>query len=126
MELMAAIIGLEALREPCEVTLYSDSQYVVDNMDNSNAAKWKARGWRLLSSNKPVKNPDLWDRLLFACAEHEVKFVWVPGHSGHVENERCDKLAFYGLRDTVLQDDVGYVESIVVGNGEMELAFDDE
>ncbi|MGF1583251.1 MAG: ribonuclease HI [Gemmataceae bacterium] len=126
MELMAAIVGLEALKETCKVTLYSDSQYLVNSMSQGNVVRWKTRGWRLLSNGKYVKNPDLWERLLAACEDQEVRFVWVRGHSGNVENERCDRLALVALRGTSLDEDVGYLEPVVTGTSEMELAFGDE
>ena len=92
MELMAAITGLRALREPCQVTLYSDSQYVINGITKGWAAKWRANGWMRNRTEKAV-NPELWDELLTLCARHEVTMVWVRGHAGHPENERCDQLA---------------------------------
>ena len=89
MELMAAIEGLSALREPCEVTLYSDSRYLVDSVTLGWAAGWRASGWK----RGKAKNPDLWERLLSLLDVHKVTFVWVRGHNGHAENERCDVLA---------------------------------
>ena len=91
MELMAAIAGLEALRRPCHVRLYSDSQYLRDGITRWIHA-WKARGWRT-ADKKPVKNIDLWQRLETAAARHEVAWEWVRGHAGHPENERADALA---------------------------------
>ncbi|MEE1279740.1 MAG: ribonuclease HI [Oscillospiraceae bacterium] len=92
MELTAAIEGLSALREPCEVTLYSDSKYLVDGISKGWAASWKSRGWKK-SDNKPALNPDLWDKLLSLFEVHKVALVWVKGHAGHPYNERCDALA---------------------------------
>lgn len=92
MELMAAIIGLEALNRPCTVTLYSDSKYLVDAFNQHWIDSWIRKGWKR-SGNEPVKNVELWKRLLNAVKPHEVKFVWVKGHDGHPENERCDELA---------------------------------
>lgn len=89
MELRAAIEGLSALREPCEVTLYSDSRYLVDAVTLGWARSWQASGWR----RGKAKNPDLWERLLALLDVHRVTFVWVRGHDGHPENERCDALA---------------------------------
>ena len=89
MELMAAIEGLSALREPCEVTLYSDSRYLVDAVTLGWARSWRATGWK----HGKAKNPDLWERLLALLERHRVTFVWVRGHDGHAENERCDALA---------------------------------
>ena len=92
MELMAVIAGLEALKRPCEITLYSDSQYVVNAFNQHWVEGWLKRGWKN-ASKQPVKNVDLWKRLLAAKAPHQVEFVWVKGHAGHAENERCDELA---------------------------------
>ncbi len=92
MELMAAIAGLEALNRPCEVELYSDSKYLVDAFNQDWIGSWIKKGWKR-SKNEPVKNIDLWQRLLKACEPHTITFIWVKGHDGHPENERCDKLA---------------------------------
>jgi ribonuclease HI len=92
MEIMAAIAGLEALKEPCEVTLVSDSQYLVDSIKKGWAARWQSNGWMRNRKEKAV-NPDLWERLLDLCKIHKVTFEWVRGHAGHPENERCDELA---------------------------------
>ncbi len=92
MELMAAIAGLEALTKPCSVTLYSDSQYLVKAFNDHWIDGWIKNGWRN-AGKKPVKNTDLWKRLLTAKSQHEVEFVWVKGHDGNPGNERCDQLA---------------------------------
>ncbi len=92
MELTAAIKALEALKEPCDVTLTSDSKYLVDGISKGWAASWKANGWRK-ADKKPALNPDLWDRLLELFEKHNVTLVWVKGHAGHPYNERCDALA---------------------------------
>lgn len=92
MELMAAISALEALREPCRVKLCSDSKYVVDGMGKGWAKKWRANGW-MRNKKDPALNPDLWERLLTQFERHEVELIWVKGHAGHPENERCDQLA---------------------------------
>src|SRR5688572_19149334 len=92
MEILAAIIGLEALKERCEVALYSDSQYLVYAIAKGWAQKWKDSGWRRNNKGKAL-NPDLWERLLKLCEFHNVEFSWVRGHAGEVENERCDWLA---------------------------------
>ena len=92
MELMAAIAALSALREPCRVTLTSDSKYLVDAITKGWAESWRARGWKK-ADKSPALNPDLWARLLELLATHEVELVWVKGHDGHPYNERCDKLA---------------------------------
>ena len=91
MELMAAISGLEALREPCKVTLYSDSKYLVDAFNEGWVFSWCKAGWK--RGKEELKNPDLWERLFGLTKTHEVSFVWVKGHNGHDYNERCDKLA---------------------------------
>ncbi|MEE1087202.1 MAG: ribonuclease HI [Schaedlerella sp.] len=92
MELMAVITGLEALNRPCDATVYSDSQYVVNAFNQHWIDGWKKKGWKR-GKNEPVKNTDLWKRLLKAKEPHKVTFVWVKGHDGHPQNERCDKLA---------------------------------
>lgn len=92
MELMAVIAGLEALNRPCEVELYSDSQYVVNAFNQHWIEGWIKKGWKR-GKNEQVKNVDLWKRLLAAKEPHKVKFVWVKGHNGHPQNERCDELA---------------------------------
>lgn len=92
MELMAAISALEALKEPCDVTLTSDSKYMVDSIELGWVYGWKKRGWKK-SDKSPALNPDLWERLLRLLEVHTVKLVWVKGHAGHPYNERCDQLA---------------------------------
>lgn len=92
MELLAAIEALSALTEPCEVTLTSDSKYLVDAIQKGWAVSWRAKGWRR-ADKSPALNPDLWERLLDLLDKHKVTFVWVKGHVGHPYNERCDKLA---------------------------------
>ena len=105
MELMAAIVGLEALNRPCEVELYSDSKYLVDAFNQHWIENWVAKGWKR-GKNQPVLNPDLWKRLLNAKEPHKVKFIWVKGHDGHIENERCDKLATSAADGNDLIDDI--------------------
>ena len=92
MELTAAIVGLSTLKEPCEVTLYSDSKYLIDAIEQGWVYKWKENGWMRNKKDKAL-NPDLWEELLALLEKHEVNLVWVKGHDGHSENERCDKLA---------------------------------
>lgn len=92
MELMAVIAGLEALNRPCEVEVYSDSQYVVNAFNQHWIEGWIKKGWKR-GKNEPVKNVDLWKRLLAAKEKHRVAFIWVKGHDGHPQNERCDALA---------------------------------
>lgn len=92
MELMGAIVGFEALKRPCEVVFTSDSKYVVDAFNQNWVGSWLKNNWKK-ADKKPVKNVDLWKRLLAAVEPHEVTFVWVKGHAGHHYNERCDELA---------------------------------
>jgi ribonuclease HI len=91
MEMTAALVALEALKRPCRVRLYTDSQYLRDGIMQW-LPGWKARGWRT-ADKKPVKNIDLWQRLDQAAAPHQVEWIWVRGHAGHPENERADALA---------------------------------
>jgi len=91
MEMMAVIRGLRALIEPCEVTIHSDSRYVIDGMTKW-VAGWQKKGW-VNASKKPVRNAELWHELIDAAAPHQVEWVWVRGHNGHPENERVDRLA---------------------------------
>ena len=109
MEIFAAIAGLEALKEPCRVTLFSDSQYLVYAIQKGWARKWQANGWRRNKKERAI-NPDLWERLLKLCEVHEVQFRWVRGHAGHTENERCDELAKSAARSPDLAADPGYPE----------------
>lgn len=102
MELTAVIKGLAALNERCQVTVVTDSQYVVNGIEKGWAVSWKKNGWRK-ADRKPALNADLWDTLLNLIALHEVRFVWVHGHQGHPENERCDALAVAQYRQ--LQQD---------------------
>lgn len=106
MELMAAIAGLEALNRPCKVTLYSDSQYLVRAFNEHWIDGWIKKGWKR-SANEPVKNVDLWKRLLSAKQPHQVTFIWVKGHNGHPQNERCDRLATAAADGTGLLIDPG-------------------
>ena len=89
MELMAAIAALEALNRPCEVSLWSDSQYLINAFNQHWIDKWIRKNW-MLSKSEPVKNADLWQRLLRACETHHITWNWVRGHNGHAQNERCD------------------------------------
>ena len=92
MELTAAIEGLSALKEPCLVKLYSDSKYLIDGMTKGWARSWEAKGWKK-SDNKPALNPDLWEKLLRLDEFHEIEYIWVKGHAGNPNNERCDTMA---------------------------------
>ena len=92
MELLAVISALELLKEPCQVILYSDSQYVCNALERGWAKNWQKNGW-MRNKKDPALNPDLWERLLRLYDVHDVKINWVRGHAGHRENERCDRLA---------------------------------
>ena len=92
MELSGVIAGLEALKFPCKVVLQTDSRYVVDGIEKGWAKSWQRNNW-IKSDKKPALNRDLWERLLELLELHEVSFVWITGHAGHEENERCDRLA---------------------------------
>jgi len=103
MELLAVIVGLEALKKQCEVIVYSDSKYVVDAFNNKWIDNWIAKGWKT-AGKTPVKNVELWKRLLKAKEQHDVSFIWVKGHAGHEYNERCDSLAVdAGKKDNLKQ-----------------------
>ncbi len=102
MELMAAIIGLESLNEPCSVSLTTDSKYVMNGITDW-IENWKKRGWKT-AAKKPVKNEDLWRRLDKARDQHEINWQWVKGHSGHRENELVDALANQGVDELLLQN----------------------
>ena len=106
MELMAAVAALRALKRPCRVTLHSDARYVVDGVMNGAMRRWRSAGWR--RGGGVVPNADLWEQLLELCERHEVTFVWVRGHAGEDENERCDALAERAARGADLPADEGY------------------
>ena len=92
MELMALIAALEQLKEPCEIDLCSDSQYVINGLQKGWAKGWRARGWKK-ADKSPALNSDLWARLLDLSEAHTIHYNWIKGHAGHPENERCDRLA---------------------------------
>ena len=107
MEMLAAIEALRSLKDRCAVKLHSDSQYVINAIEKGWAAKWKANGWMRNKKDKAV-NPDLWQQLLDLCKQHKVEFIWVRGHSGNIENERCDVLAVAASLQPNLPADVVY------------------
>lgn len=107
MELRAAIAALEILSQPCEVDLHSDSKYLVQAITHQWLAGWQRRNW-LTSDKKPVKNRDLWQRLLHVMAPHQIRWLWVKGHAGHAENERCDLLANLAVTTPGLLEDAGF------------------
>ncbi len=92
MEILAAIIGLEALKAKCRVTIYTDSRLLCDSINKGWAVRWKERGW-MRNKRERALNPDLWERLLGLCSEHDLTFTWIKGHSGNPGNDRCDELA---------------------------------
>ena len=92
MELTAVIRALEALKEPCVVELWSDSKYVIDALEKGWAAGWRKKGW-VKADKKPALNPDLWERLLALCEQHEMRYHWVKGHADNEFNKRCDAMA---------------------------------
>jgi ribonuclease HI len=110
MEILAAVVALEALKERCAVKLYSDSEYLVKMMQGGFPRKWESNGWRRGKGERAL-NPDLWGRLLRLCEQHQVDFVWVRGHAGHPQNERCDRLATAAARASDLAVDDGYERS---------------
>jgi ribonuclease HI len=107
MQLMAAIAGLETLKKSCDVTLYSDSKYLVDAFNQNWIDSWIKKGWKR-GKNEPVKNIDLWKRLLKAMEPHKVTFCWVKGHDGHEMNELCDTLA------TTAADGNNLIEDVII------------
>ena len=110
MELTAAIKGLAALKEPCQVQLISDSEYVVNAIEKGWARRWQANGWSR-QNKKTAENRDLWEALLKLCETHQVSFAWIKGHAGQAENERCDRLALQAAQVSNLPEDKGYEPS---------------
>lgn len=92
MEIIAAVKGLQALKFPCKVKLYSDSKYLVNAIEKGWAKRWRANNWKR-NKTENAKNPDLWEIILELCAVHQVEFIWVKGHASNKENNRCDELA---------------------------------
>lgn len=107
MEILAAVVGLEALKEPCKVTLYSDSKYLVDSINQGWLVKWQKNNW-IRSGKEKAKNIDLFTRLLNQLKIHDVEFIWVKGHAGHEQNERCDFLATSAIKSDNLLIDEGF------------------
>ena len=110
MELLGVIVALEALKRPCTVEVHSDSQYVCNAFNQHWVEGWIRRGWKT-SQKKPVKNVDLWKRLLAAKEPHRVTFHWVKGHAGHPLNERCDELATTAADGDALVPDTGFTDA---------------
>ncbi len=110
MELMAVIKGLETLKEPCVVRLYSDSKYVVDAIEKGWLTSWKLKNWKR-GKKDDVLNVDLWKRIDKLLSIHDVKFIWIKGHNANKENERCDLLARNAIVSGELEEDLGYGSS---------------
>lgn len=111
MEILAALAALEALKWPCRVKLHSDSRYLVDAMSKGWVQRWRDKGW-MRNAKEEAVNADLWERLLVICEKHEVEFIWVQGHAGHPENERCDLLSVSAAQVERLPADIGYEERL--------------
>jgi ribonuclease HI len=109
MEIMAALAALEALKEPCEAVLFTDSRYLCDAVEKSWLGSWRKNGWKT-ASKKPVKNRDLWERLVPLLDRHAVTFRWLEGHAGHPRNERADALAREAASGSSLPPDGGFIE----------------
>jgi len=116
MELMGCIAALGTLTAPADVVLHSDSRYVVNGISKGWARKWRANGW-MRTKTEAALNCDLWARLLDLCDEHKVRFLWVHGHAGNEENERCDELATGAAQGSDLQEDHGYVRGLMAVPG---------
>lgn len=106
MEITAAIVALQSLKKRCIVSLYSDSQLLVESIEQGWAHKWRRKGWK--KGRKWVLNADLWEQLLILCEQHEVKFIWVRGHAGLTENERADQLSYIASQGKDLAVDEAY------------------
>lgn len=106
MELMAAIVGLHAVKQRCKIRLHTDSKYLQEGISLGRAQRWRAKGWKKNDGRRV--NWDLWERLLDICAQHDVEFLWVPGHSGDTENERCDLISTQAAQGKDLQADTLY------------------
>ena len=107
MELLAVLLGLRALKDPCIVNIHTDSRYVMDAIDEGWLQRWKTNGWRT-TARKPVKNADLWNDLDAELAQHDAHFHWIKGHSGHPENTRCDTLAVAASKAPELEIDSAF------------------
>jgi len=110
MEIMAAICGLESVRKPSKIVLFSDSQYLVNAMSKGWVHKWKAQRW-MRNKTEQALNSDLWERMLVLISKHEVEFRWVRGHSDHKLNERCDQIANEAAKNKPIQKDTVYEAS---------------
>lgn len=110
MEMMAAIVALETLKTPCDIVLYTDSRYLADSINLGWAKRWRANGWRR-NAREPALNPDLWERLLGLLEQHTVRVMWLKGHAGTPDNERCDQLSVAAARGSNLPPDEVYEQA---------------
>jgi ribonuclease HI len=110
MELMAVIAGLQSLKNPCRVILYTDSQYIADSVNQGWAKRWQANNWRRSKKAKAM-NPDLWEKLLDLLNQHRVDMRWLKGHDGNQENERADYLATHAIKSDSMEIDQAYENS---------------
>jgi len=110
MEMMAALVGLQSLKEPCKVTVISDSKYLIDAMAKGWIHGWKKKGWSR-GPNKPLKNADLWKLISGAIIGHQINWMWVKGHAGQTENERCDILATNAADEPNKPQDTGFISN---------------
>jgi len=120
MEIIAAVKGLESLKYPCRIELYSDSKYLVNAIEKGWAKRWKANNW-MRTKTEGAKNPDLWEKMLGLCAIHQIKFIWVKGHASNEENNRCDELAVEATSGSELPIDEGYEDESKVEISELKL-----
>ncbi len=108
MEILGVIIGLRAIKEPCNVEIFTDSQYVINAIKKQWLTNWQKNGWKT-ANKKDVKNKDLWEELYIELQKHKINFNWIKGHSGHPMNERCDELAKLAAEQKKLLEDTGYI-----------------
>ena len=120
MEIIAAIKGLESLKYPCQIKLYSDSKYLVNAIEKNWAKRWQTNNWMRTKSEK-AKNPDLWEKMLKLCEIHQIEFIWVKGHASNEENNRCDELAVEACSLADLPIDIGYEEEPKEEENQLEL-----
>jgi ribonuclease HI len=120
MEIIAAVKGLESLKYPCRIKLYSDSKYLVNAIEKGWAKRWKANNW-MRTKTEQAKNPDLWEKMLNLCKIHQIKFIWVKGHASNEENNRCDELAVEATTGSELPIDAGYEDEPKVKISQLEL-----
>lgn len=123
MELLAAVVALQALKEPCRVTLHSDSRYLINMMVEGWPQRWAANRWRRANKER-VLNVDLWSLLLQPCGRHETTFLWVKGHANQIDNERCDRLATQAAQRRDLLIDEGFENTTVASQDFIQLGLE--